>query len=104
MTQCSPQHYNLNVPHDMPKKAWKKMSKIYKQLPGWKGWSKEGIPYWFGYDYEEVSVSASVEANGLQLSGNLDAEVFEVWIDTFKQIATEVLGFEVTAPELQEAL
>lgn len=104
MPQCSPQHYNLNVPYDMPKKAWKKMPKIYKQLPGWKGWSKDGIPHWFGYDHDEISVSASVEPSGLQLSGNLDAEVFQVWVDTFKQIATEVLGFKVTEPELQEVL
>ncbi|WP_299459127.1 hypothetical protein [uncultured Microscilla sp.] len=101
MTQFSPQHCNLNIHYNLPKKVWNKMPKVYKQLPGWKGWSKEGIPHWFGYDHDEVSISASVEPSGLQLSGNLDAEVFEVWIATFKQIATNVLGFEVTEPELQ---
>lgn len=77
-------------------------------MPGWKGFGKggtegeQGIPYWFGYDNDEVSICASAEPSGLSFNGYMGSAAFDVWIATFKQIATKVLGFEVGEVELGE--
>ena len=66
-------------------------------MPGWLGFAKDGIPYWFSIEWRGngKTVYASVEPGGLQICANMDNEEWEQWIATFKQVASSELGFEV---------
>ncbi len=69
-------------------------------MDGWIGFGKNGkgqtgIPYWFNYDEEKKSISASVEPSGLHFTANMNEDEWIKWKRNFKQIATKILGFKV---------
>ena len=100
------QEMNLNIRYDAPDEIWNKVSFIYSQLNGWLGYGKggefgeEGIPYWFGYNEEDKHISASVEIAGLQFSGLMEEEEWQLWVKAIKRIATKELGYKVGEIEL----
>lgn len=69
---------NLNIYIDHPPEIWKKIPKIYEQLPGWLGFGmgenqgELGIPYWYGYDNASETISASCESSGLQICAKME--------------------------------
>lgn len=99
---------NLNIHHNLPDEIWNKVFVIYESMDGWLGFGdgvngEKNIPYWFGYNFEEKSISASVEPSGLQFSAsNIDKDEWESWLKKIKSIATETLGFKVGELELGE--
>jgi len=91
------QDATLNIRYDSPDELWQKMTSIYERMPGWLGFGKDGIPYWFGFDGDGNTkmAYASVEPGGLQICANMDNDEWGQWIASFKQIASVELGFEV---------
>ena len=62
---------------------------------------EKDIPYWFGFNEKERSISASVEPSGLQFSAfNIEEHLWNSWLVAFKAAATEIPGFKVG--ELEE--
>lgn len=69
-------------------------------MAGWLGFGKdglgeEGMPYWFSYNQNEKSISASVEPSGLHFEANMDLAEWQIWKLDFKRVASEILGFKV---------
>ena len=59
--------------------------------------------YWFSFDENEKSISASVEPGGLCFTGvNIAESEWNSWIAEMKLIATRILGFKVGESELGE--
>jgi hypothetical protein len=101
------QSMNLNIWYYLPKDVWDKMPKIYEQLDGWLGYgggNEQEMPFWFSFDESgnQKSISASVEPSGLNFSGYMDEEEWDIWVKKIKEIATQVLGFKVGEVELGE--
>lgn len=91
---------SLNIRYDLPQEAWDLLPSIYEKMNGWLGFGKDGkgedgIPYWFGYNENEKSITASVELSELHFSAYMELEEWTEWITVFKQIATDILGFRV---------
>lgn len=91
---------NFNIRYDLPEKVWNKVPMVYKQMDAWIGFGKEGkgeegIPYWYSYNEDEKSICASLEPSGLQFSAYMEEEEWHIWKNTFKKIATDLLGFKV---------
>lgn len=99
---------NLNIRYDLPEEIWNKVPDVYKKMDGWLGFGsgdngEEGIPYWFSYNGNEMSISASVEPSGLQfLASNIEEDQWNSWLSMFKKVATEILGFKVGELEAGE--
>lgn len=89
---------NLNIWGHLPDEVWGKVSELYKSMPGWVGY-KDGIPYWFGHEDNDVYIEASVEPSGLAFYAQMNQNDWVVWIETFKSNATKALGFDVGEPE-----
>lgn len=89
----------LTIPYNLPDSDWIIVDDIYKSMPGWIGYLKDGCPYWFGTENNNVYLSASVEPSGLLFDGRMDEEEFKEWINSFKTLATRKLGFEVKDAE-----
>ncbi len=90
----------LNVRYDLPNEMWVKIVLVYEKLPGWIGFGKvgkgeEGIPYWFSFNEEEKSITASVEPSGLLITGNIEEKQWVTWISKFKKRLSEIIGFDV---------
>ena len=91
---------NLNVRYDLPNTVWDKIPLVYEKMDGWIGFGKDGkgengIPYWFNYNDNEKSISASVEPGGLLFVANMELQEWTAWKTEIKKIATEILGFKV---------
>lgn len=89
---------NLNIWYYLPDEVWNKVSNIYENMPGWLGY-KNGIPYWFGHEGDDIYIEASVEPSGLSFYAQMNNSDWNSWIEKFKSEATKVLGFEVGEPE-----
>ncbi|WP_106794746.1 hypothetical protein [Aquimarina sp. Aq78] len=94
------QECNLNIRYDLSREIWDKVPLVYERMNGWIGFGKEGkgengIPYWFSYNEEDKSISASIEPNGLQFFANMELNEWTQWKNEFKKTATEILGFKV---------
>ena len=87
----------LNIRYDAPDEVWEKISRIYEKMPGWLGFASNNIPYWFSEeeDGSNKMVCASVEPAGLQLNGYMNHTEWEPWIETFKELASKELSFNV---------
>jgi hypothetical protein len=95
-----PEHcINLNIWYYLPETIWNKLINVYQKMPGWKGFDKEGMPYWFSANEAEKSISISVEPSGLQISAKMDSQEWIEWLRLFKEVATQELGFPVGEPE-----
>jgi hypothetical protein len=91
---------NLNIRYDLPKEIWDKVPLVYEKMNGWLGFGKEGegangIPYWFSYNEDEKSISASVEPSGLHFVARMELDEWIEWKLEIKKIATEILEFKV---------
>ena len=99
---------NINIRYDLPAEIWARVPDIYVLMEGWSGFGdgingEDGIPYWFGFDEEEMHISASLEHGGLQFFvTNMDEEKWNCWLSSFKMQATALLGFKVGEIELGE--
>ncbi len=89
---------NLNIWYYMSDEVWKKIANLYERMPGWNGYH-EGIPYWYGLENDLETISASVEPSGLQFFARMDDIKWHDWIENFKMMATEELGYEVGESE-----
>ena len=89
------QECNLNIRSDLPKEVWEKVPLVYEKMQGWIGYDEDGIPYWFSFNEDQKSISASVEPSGLQFSANMNNNDWLEWKTEFKRIATQILGFKV---------
>jgi len=89
---------NLNIWYYLPNEEWEKISKLYESMPGWIGY-KNGVPYWFGQEDDDIYITASVEPSGLSFYAQLNNSDWNSWIERFKSEATKELGFEVGEPE-----
>jgi hypothetical protein len=98
MSKMNSHNCNLNIWYYLPDEIWDKVSKIYESMPGWIGY-KNGIPYWFGYEEDDVYIEASVEPSGLSFYAEMNNNEWTTWIERFKLEASQVLGFEVGEPE-----
>ncbi|MBY0014025.1 hypothetical protein [Paenibacillus typhae] len=98
MNEQTNHNCNLNIWRHLPDEVWDKVSELYKSMPGWIGY-KDGIPYWFGQEEDDVYIAASVEPSGLSFFAQMNQRDWELWITTFKSEATRVLGFDVGEPE-----
>ncbi|WP_160713451.1 hypothetical protein [Chitinophaga solisilvae] len=102
------QHMNLNIRYDAPDEIWDKVPVIYQQLNGWIGFcpkgepGHEGLPYWFSFNEQEKHISASVEPSGLQFTGLMDTNEWDIWVQKIKEVATRELGYKVGEIELGE--
>lgn len=86
---------NLNIRYDLPKEVWNKVPKVYEKMNGWIGFKENGVPYWFGIEGDEKSISASVEPSGLQFFSVMEESEWNEWKAEFKKVATQILGFKV---------
>lgn len=105
----NPQEMNLNIRYDLPKEVWNTIiPEIYKEAEGWLGYATDnlqfriGLPHWFSFNDEEKYITASVEPSGLQFSGQIEDDEWEIWKTQIKEIATQKLGFKVGEIELGE--
>jgi len=89
---------NLNIWYYLPNEEWNKISKLYESMPGWIGY-RNGVPYWFGQEEDDIFITASVEPSGLSFNAKLNNSDWFSWIERFKSEATKVLGFNVGEPE-----
>ncbi|MEK5475663.1 hypothetical protein NYE70_01805 [Paenibacillus sp. FSL R5-0407] len=98
MSKSSSQNCNLNIWYYLPDEEWNKVSHLYERMPEWIGY-KNGNPYWFGQEDDEIFITASVEPSGLSFHGQMNNSDWNSWINKFKSEATKLLGFEVGEPE-----
>lgn len=98
MNNPSSHNCNLNIWYYLSDEEWNKVSFLYERMPGWMGY-KNGIPYWYGQEDDEIFITASVEPSGLSFHAKLNNSDWNSWIETFKSEATKVLGFNVGEPE-----
>ena len=98
MSDINSQKCNLNIWHYLPDDVWDKVATIYERMTGWIGY-KNGIPYWFGDEGDDVFILASVEPSGLSFYAQMNDDDWSSWIERFKLEATQVLGFDVGEPE-----
>ena len=98
MTNKSSHNCNLNIWYYLPDEEWNKISNLYESMPGWIGY-KNGVPYWFGQEDDDIFITASVEPSGLSFYAQLNKSDWNSWIEIFKSEATKVLGFDVGEPE-----
>ena len=90
----------LNIPLDMQDHQWEILSDVYKELDGWSGYSEDGLPVWYSDpDCGGEGVTASAEPSGLLLISNLPSELWESWLNTFIEKASEKLQFIVKDAE-----
>jgi hypothetical protein len=108
MSKIVSENRNLNIRYDLPNSMWEKIGEVYENMDGWMGFGNgntgdKGIPYWYGFDGEKTSISASVEPSGLHFfAANIDEEKWNAWLSDFKSKASEKLGFKVGEIELGE--
>jgi len=88
----------LNIHYSLPAETWGKIAKLYEDMPHWNGF-KNGIPQWYGQEYGDKLIEASVEPGGLQLSARLPQEEWEHWFKLFKSKASELLGYKIGEPQ-----
>ncbi len=99
---------NLNIRYDLPEEIWDKVTQVYESMNGWLGFNddkgdEESVPYWFSFNEDEKCISASVEPSGLNfIALNIAEDEWESWLNNFKKVATEKLGFIVGELELDE--
>ncbi len=100
MDETKEQEAILNIWYDLPEEILEKVPLVYQSVNGWLGFGKygfgqDGIPYWFGFDNDIKTISASVEPGGLQVSGKMRDVEWTIWLNEFKDIASRILGFKV---------
>ncbi len=54
------------------------------------------MPHWMG---ENISLSASVEPSGIQISGKMPNQIWDSWYKSLKERLTAALGYEIGEPE-----
>lgn len=98
MTDPIHHNCNLNIRYDQSAEKWSKVAILYERMPGWIGYAN-GIPYWFGQEEDDVFITASVEPSGLAFYAQMRDNDWKAWIESFKSLATEALGYAVGEPE-----
>lgn len=98
MTNRSYHNCNLNIWYYLPEEEWNKITHLYESMPGWLGY-KNGVPYWFGQEDDDLFITASIEPSGLSFYAQLNHSDWNSWIQRFKVEATKALGFDVGEPE-----
>ena len=71
------------------------LEEVYRRLPGWQGFTPDGLPSWFGFEGATPFLHASVEPSGLQLVGILTVEDWQAWDDAFRLHLPEFPTFDV---------
>lgn len=91
------QDATLNIWVDSSEGICRKIQIVYSKMPGWMGFSGNGIPHWFSFeDSDNIKmVCASVEPAGLQICANMEVNEWNLWIDDFKKVASIELGYAV---------
>lgn len=87
---------NLNIHWSLPDRIWEELSRLYAEMPGWKG-MVDGAATWYGED--ERIIEASSEPSGLQFYARMPEGEWQEWIEEFKSKATALLGYEIGEPE-----
>ena len=90
------QSITLNLPYDLSKADWDKVSAVYRSMDGW----LEEHSSWFGRWHSERFISASVEPSGLLVEGNVDPLFFRAWITKLCAKLINSLGKEVYDAEV----
>ncbi|QBE63915.1 hypothetical protein [Pseudoduganella lutea] len=90
------QSITLNLPCDLSKAEWDKVTAVYGSMDGW----LEEHSSWFGPWDSERFISASVEPSGLLVEGNIDPLFFRGWVTKLCAKLTEALGREVYDAEV----
>ncbi|MCM1089308.1 MAG: hypothetical protein NC092_02260 [Butyrivibrio sp.] len=96
MSKYNSFNVNLNIHPNAPKEVWDKVQKIYAEMPYWSGFM-EGTPIWYGPG--DIIIEASPEPGGLHFYAEMPQDEWESWICTFRNRATEELGYEIGEPE-----
>ena len=89
----------LNIRYDFPEFEWSKITQVYQEMDGWKGFGEDGCPYWFGHDGDPQFIFASVEPSGLLVEGQISDDKWEFWIKNLQERLSSVLGFKVCDAE-----
>lgn len=84
----------LNIHYSAPEEIWTKIGEVYRSMDHW--CEGCGCPAWKG---ENISLSASVEPGGIQISGEMPDEIWDKWYDELKSKLSEKLGYEIGDPE-----
>jgi len=91
------QFANLNIRYDFP--IWEyRVPTIMSKLEGW----IEGTQNWFSTSEDEKHVSSSCEPAGLSIYGLMEDEEWLIWLNKFKEVATEILGYKIGEIETGE--
>ena len=91
------QFANLNIRYDFP--IWDyRVPTIMSKLEGW----IEGTQWWFSMSEDEKHVNSSVEPAGLSLYGKMEDDEWNEWLNRFKEVATDILGYKIGEIETGE--
>jgi len=91
------QFANLNIRYDFP--IWEyRVPTVMSKLEGW----IEGTQNWFSTSEDEKHVKSSCEPAGLSIYGLMEDEEWLIWLNKFKEVATEILGYKIGEIETGE--
>lgn len=89
------QDVTLNIHYSAPNEIWDKIGMVYSSMPYWNGYNP--CPCW--EEGEEISLTASVEPGGLQISGCMPDDIWENWYKELKEKLSVALGYTIGEPE-----
>lgn len=85
---------SLNIDCCAPDEIWTKIDEVYRSMEYYsKG---ENCLIWQGNDIELYS---SAEPGGIQISGEMPDEIWDIWYPGLKAKLTEALGYEIGEPQ-----
>lgn len=86
----------LNISYDAPGEIWDAIGEVYRSMEYWTGNDADGCPSWKG---EGISLNASVEPGGIQISGEMPEQIWDTWYTALKAELTARLGYAIGEPE-----
>ena len=72
------QSITLNLPYDLSKSEWDKVSTVYKSMDGWLNNNEQA--YWYGTEEDNEYIYASVEPSGLVICGKVNEMIWLGWV------------------------
>ena len=85
----------LNIHYSAPKDVWDRIGAVYESMPCWDS-EEKSFPHWVG---DNINLTASVEAGGIQISGDMPEKIWNEWYKLLKEKLTDALGYEIGEPE-----
>ncbi len=86
----------LNIHYSAPKEIWDMIGEVYRSMDYWRGYENDGCPTWRS---EGIDLCASVEPGGIQISGEMPAEIWDRWYGELKSKLSIKLGYDIGDPQ-----